>query len=98
MPPMPPPTKNQPVIVPVTCIRSSARVKKVGKIDARETPSSIVPIQSIMPESLKSSTSPRLIRQPTKSSDRIVKGLARVETQTPSKRPRAKDPQKAEVK
>ena len=67
MPPMPPPTKNQPAMVPVTCIVSSERVRNVGKMEAMKTPSKILPTQRIVNESLKSRIKPRLARQPAKS-------------------------------
>ncbi len=67
IPPMPPPTKNQPAIVPVTCIVSSESVRKVGKMEAIKIPSSMLPIQSIVRESLKNRIRPRLARQPAKS-------------------------------
>ena len=51
MPPAPAPTRNKPAMVPVICMRSSERVKKVGKIEACEIPNRIVPIQRATAES-----------------------------------------------
>jgi hypothetical protein len=84
--------------VPVTCIRSSASVRNVGKIDACETPNRAVPVQSATADSRKRRMMARLTRQPAKSRVRIVRGFNRVEIQMPSRRPRVKEPQKAEVR
>ena len=98
MPPVPAPRRNQPATVPVTCMRSSARFMKVGKIEACEIPNRMVPAHRMVSDCRKTRMSPRLTRQPAKLIDSIVIGFARVETQTPNKRARAKDPQNAEVK
>ena len=96
--PAPDPTRNQPVIAPVICIRSPASIKMVGKMDAMDIPSPIVPIHKARLESFHSIITMVLIAQPIKSIIRMVCDRVRVETQTPSNLPIVNDPQKAEVR
>ena len=79
-------------------MRSSASVSMVGKMEAMQTPSRILPIHKAVAESRQSSRMPRLRKQPIKSAIKIRRGRMRVEIGIPSKRPRVKNPQKAEVR
>ena len=98
MPPAPAPTKNQPVIVPLTCMLSPANIIMVGKMDAIENPNPMLPAHNMVGDPLPNKINPRLARQPDKSMKRIVLELTFVETQTPSNLPTVNNPQKAEVK
>ena len=96
--PAPEPTRNQPVIVPVIFIRSPASMMKVGKMDAIEMPRPMVPIHNTILESFHSMIRMVLSAHPAISKKSIVLEWRRVETQTPSNRPKVNDPQKADVR
>ncbi len=96
--PAPEPTRNQPVIAPVICIRSPASRMNVGNMDAMERPSPKVPIQRAVFESFQSIMTMVLMAQPKISMNRIVTGRRRVDTHTPTNLPKVNDPQKAEVR
>ena len=96
--PAPEPTRNQPVIVPVICIRSLASMMKVGKMDAMEIPRPRVPIHSMRLESFHNMIRIVLTAHPAISRNNIVFERSRVDTQTPSNLPNVNEPQNAAVK
>lgn len=96
--PAPDPTRNQPVIVPVICILSPASINMVGKMEAIDAPSPMVPIHSTRLESFHTMMMIVLIAQPIRSIKRMVSERARVETQMPNNLPRVNEPQNAEVR
>jgi len=96
--PIPDPTSNQPVIVPVTFIRSAASIMLVGNMDAIDNPNPIVPIHRARSESFHVMIIMVPTAQPIKSMNSMVCDRARVETQMPISLLTVKDPQNAEVR
>jgi len=72
IPPMPPPTRIQPIMAPVRLRRCSAKAMPVAKTEAIERPITIVPAQSAGEEAGQSSRMAKATRHPARSVARMA--------------------------
>ena len=98
MPPIPDPTRNQPVMAPLIVILSDASIILVGNMDAIDSPNATVPIHKAGTESFHIMMIRMPTPQPIRSINRMVCDRARAEIQMAASLPRVKDPQNAEVR
>ncbi len=91
--PTPPPISNEAVTGLVRRIRSAAKTRIIGKTEAVDSPSAMVPIHYIVDGVGKSITSPKLERQPSRSIKRIVQELKRLAMPEANNLPSVREPQ-----